>query len=114
MDHEEVERLLENKNSDNHKSSQDRERRIVQLDMYGDIVQEIDSEIFRHNFPKKPYDNSSIITFQNTGQLPQNAYAHKLIQMAQAFKDSKANIAMYVELLINDKLMTPNKNLTTE
>ena len=29
--------------------------------------------------------------------------------MALAFKDSKANIAMYTEMNINDRLMNPNK-----
>ena len=56
MDHEEVERLLENRNIDNYKSAQDRVSRLVQLDMHGERVQERDSESFGHNFPEKSYE----------------------------------------------------------
>ena len=77
--------------------------------MHEDLLQEKDSEAFGHNFPKKPFDNSSIITFQNIGRLPKSGYGHKSVQMATAFKDSNANIALYAEPSINDRFLNPNE-----
>ena len=109
MDHEEVESMLENKNADNYETEQGSARRLVQTDMHGFNLSEKDSEVFGHNYPKKPFENSSIITFQNVGQLPQSMYGRKSIQMSKAFKDSKANIALYAEPSSNDRFLNPNE-----
>ena len=109
MDHEEVERLLENRNADNYETGQNNTRTLVQTDMHGYSLPEKDSEAFGHNYPSRPFDNSSIITFQNIGRLPRSAFGHKSIQMSRAFRDSKANIAMYAEPSLNDCLLNPNE-----
>ena len=63
MDHEEVEKLLENRNADNYETGQNNTRTLVQTDMHGFSIPEKDSEAFGHNYPSRPFDNSSIITF---------------------------------------------------
>lgn len=109
LDHDEVNNFLENKNADNYETEQGNERRLVQTNMHGFNLSEKDSEVFGHNYPKKPFENSSIITFQNVGQLPQSMYGRKSIQMSKAFKDSKANIALYAEPSLNDRFLNPNE-----
>ena len=69
MDHEEVKSMLENKNADNYETEQGNAIKLVQTNMHGFNLSEKDSEVFGHNHPKKPFENSSIITFQNVGQL---------------------------------------------
>ena len=108
LNHEEVEQRLENKNANNFETGRE-SRGFVQTDMHGDCMPEKDSEAFGHNYPKKPFDNSSIITFQNIGRLPKSAFGHKSVQMSKAFKDSNANIALYAEPSINDRFLNPNE-----
>ena len=87
-------------------------RGFVQTDLHGERMPEKDSKAFGRNYPNKPFDNSSIITFQNIGRLPKSAFGHKSIQMSKAFKDSKASIALYAEPSINDDIMIMKYNET--
>ena len=66
-----------------------------------------DSDVFGHNYPISPGDNSTIITFQNTGPQPASSYAHKAVQIARAFKESKASVALYAETSLNEPLIRP-------
>ena len=61
------------------------------------------SDSFGHEFPLQPTINSSIITFQNTGQMKQVIMSSKLEQIAKAFKKSNASVALYAEHSLNQK-----------
>ena len=62
-----------------------------------------DSESFGDEFPKQPTLHSSIITFQNTGQMGQYIMHNKSEQIATAFKKSNASVALYAEHSLNQK-----------
>ena len=52
-----------------------------------------DSDSFGDEFPERPAPNSSIITFQNTGQMKQYLMSEKSEQIATAFK--KATLVLH-------------------
>ena len=56
-----------------------------------------DSDSFGDEFPERPTSNSSIITFQNTGQMKQYLMHEKSEQIATAFKKSNTSMALYAE-----------------
>ena len=60
-----------------------------------------DSDSFGDAFPKQPTLHSSIITFQNTGQMGQYIMQEKSEQIATAFKKSNASVALYAEHSLN-------------
>ena len=62
-----------------------------------------DSNSFGDEFPERPAPNSSIITFQNTGQMKQYLMNEKSEQIATAFKQSNASVALYAEHSLNQK-----------
>ena len=82
-----------------------RRRNLVQTNLLGEQMPAKDSEVFGHNYPTYPGDNSTIITFQNTGPQPASSYAHKAVQTARAFKESKASVALYAETSLNDSVI---------
>ena len=77
--------------------------------MLSECVLQKDSDTFGHRYPEQPFENCSIVTFQNIGRLPKSAYGYKSVQMSRAFQKSKASTAMYAELSINDRFMNPNE-----
>ena len=60
-----------------------------------------DSDSFGDAFPKQPTLHSSIITFQNTGQMGQYIMQEKSEQIATAFKKSNPSVALYAEHSLN-------------
>ena len=82
---------------------------IGQTNLHGEILSAKDSNVFGHNFPTKPDENCSIVTFQNVGKQPKSIYKHKGCQTSQAFRESKASIAMYSELLIDECQLPESK-----
>ena len=60
-----------------------------------------DSDSFGDVFPERPTLHSSIITFQNTGQMGQYIMQEKSEQIATAFKKSNASVALYAEHSLN-------------
>jgi len=92
-----------NNNNNNHHSS--RRRPLVQTNLLGEQMPAKDIEVFGHNYPKSPGDNSTIITFQNTGPQPASSYNHKAVQTDRAFKDSKESVALYAETFLNEPLI---------
>ena len=64
-----------------------------------------DSNSFGDKFPERPTSNSSIITFQNTGQMGQYIMQEKSEQIATAFKKSNASVALYAEHSLNQNSM---------
>ena len=127
LDHEEVTPLLRRpyqhprhwhnyhnnnpNNNNNHNSNTNnlnmRRRNLVQTNLLGEQMPAKDSDVFGHNYPISPGDNSTIITFQNTGPQPATSHAHKAIQTARAFKESKASVALYAETSLNELLIRP-------
>ena len=75
----------------------------VQSTLAGENLVAKDSNSFGHVFPKQPSLNCSIITFQNTGQMQQFVMSAKLEQIAKAFKQSNASVALYAEHSLNQK-----------
>ena len=76
----------------------------VQTTHAGENLVAKDSDSFGHEFPTQPTLNSSIITFQNTGQLQQFIMSRKLEQIANAFRKSNASVALYAEYSLNQNL----------
>lgn len=92
MDHSKVKKYLKYKQTTQSSGSS-----LVQRTLTGDQITMIDSEIFGHEeYPSKPNDNCTIITFQNIGPQPQSAYSltANLTITAHAFKASKASVAI--------------------
>ena len=75
----------------------------VQSTLAGENLVAKDSDAFGHEFPLQPTINSSIITFQNTGQMKQFIMSSKSEQIAKAFKKSNASVALYAEHSLNQK-----------
>ena len=75
---------------------------VGQTNLQGELLSAKDSKVFGDNFPEDTTDDHSIITFQKTGQQPKSIYENKGHQTSQAFRDSKANVAMYAEILIDE------------
>ena len=75
----------------------------VQSTLAGENLVAKDSDSFGHVFPKQPSLNCLIITFQNTGQMQQFIMSAKLEQIAKAFKQSNASVALYAEHSLNQK-----------
>ena len=75
----------------------------VQSTLAGENLVAKDSDSFGHKFPLQPTINSSIITFQNTGQMKQFIMSWKSEQIAKAFKKSNASVALYAEHSLNQK-----------
>ena len=92
MDHSEVKKYLKYK-----RTTQSSGSSLVQRTLTGDQITLIDSETFGHEYPSKPNDNCTIITFQNIGPQPQSAHSLTANLTAQAFKVSKASVALYAE-----------------
>ena len=90
----------------------DRMRRrtgLEQADLNGESIAAKDSDTFGNEYPEKPNSNSTIITFQNTGQQPYRRYDYKSSATAQAFRKSHANIALYAEISLNEKKLKINE-----
>jgi hypothetical protein len=92
-----------NNNNNNHHSL--RRRPLVQTNLLGEQMPAKDSKAFGHNYPKLLGDNSTIITFQNTGPQPASSYDHKAVQTACFFKESKTSVALYAETSFNEPLI---------
>ena len=97
MDHSKVKKYLKYKQTTQSSGSS-----LVQRTLTGDQITIINSEIFGHEYPSKPNDNCTIITFQNIGPQPQSAYLLTANLTAHAFKVSKASVALYSEYGLND------------
>ena len=82
--------------------------RLDQTNLQGDRLASINGEIFGNEYPDKPGENCSIITFQNIGPQPNTSDKFKGIQTARAFQVSKANIAMYAEISLNERVLDHN------
>ena len=80
-----------------------RKQILGQSTLHGEILSAKDSECFGHEYPSEVNDYCSIITYQNIGQQPKSRYDRKAIKTATAFKASKASVALYTELSINEK-----------
>ena len=100
MDHDEVRKYLKYK-----RTTQSVGSSLVQRTLAGDVITIIDSETFGHEYPSKPNDNCTVITFQNIGPQPQSAYSITANLTATAFKVSKASVALYAEHGLNERRM---------
>ena len=97
MDHSEVKKYLKYKQTTQSSGSS-----LVQRTLTGDRTTIIDSETFGHEYPSKPNDNCTIITFQNIGPQTQSAYSLTANLTAHAFKVSKASVTLYAEHGLNN------------
>ena len=60
-------------------------------------------------YPEQPNNNSTIITFQNTGQQPYTRYSYKSSATTLAFRESHANIVLYAEISLNEQKLKLNE-----
>ena len=74
-----------------------------QTTLAGENLAAKDSNSFGHEFPKQPTLHSSIVTFQNTGQMKQYIMSKKSEQIDTVFKKSNASVALYWEHSLNQK-----------
>ena len=75
-----------------------------QTTLAGENLTAKDNNSFRHEFPEQPTLNSSIITFQNTGQMKQFIMSEKSEHIVTVFKKSNASVALYAENLLHQIL----------
>ena len=106
MDHFEVQKYLKHKQTTQSSGSS-----LVQQTLSGDQITIIDSETFGHEYPSKPNDTCTIITFQNIGPQSQSAYSITANLTAYAFKTSKASVALYAEHGLNKRRIRQQERL---
>lgn len=83
-----------------------------QVTLRGVNIDATDGEAFSHFYPKYPGDDCLIITFVNAGQMPKTVFREegkKARGIAKAFKTSKASIALYVAVDINESKIPFNE-----
>ena len=86
-----------------------RSTNLEQSDLNGDSIAAKDSDTFGNDYPERPNNNSTIITFQNTGQQPYSRYSYKSSATALAFCKSHANIALYAKISLNEQKLKLNE-----
>ena len=107
MSHRELQRYIIRKKRLRRGRVRNNRTTLGQTNLHGEILPAKDLEAFGHDFPERPNDNCSIITFQNIGQQPKSKFEYKATTTARAFKASKASIALYAELSINESKLPP-------
>jgi hypothetical protein len=88
-------------------SSLRRASHLKEAALQGRLIAPKDRESFGHNFPRQCYPNCSIITFQNIGPQPQNAFQRKARVTADSFVSSGAGVALYAEHCLDESLLEP-------
>ena len=74
-----------------------RTERLTQANLHGIAISASDSEHFGHNFPSTPGTNTTIVTFQNIGQQPNDATTSKSTHNDRAFRSSNAGVALFAK-----------------
>ena len=78
-------------------------KNLEQQDLHGDSLPAKDSDTFSNNYPEQPNNNSTIITFQNTGQQLYSRYNYKSSTAVTLFRDSHVNITLYTEVSLDEQ-----------
>ena len=73
--------------------------------MNSKVLSAINSEEFGNKYPFSIHEGCSIITFQNTGSQQVSAFHPKTIEASDAIRDIKANVAMYTEIGLNERII---------
>ena len=82
---------------------------LAQANLDWTAISASDTEHFGHNFISTPVTNTTIVTFQNIGQQPNEATKSKSTHNALAFRSSNAGVAMFAEHGLNEaKLQLPH------
>ena len=83
--------------------------RLAQANLDGISISVSDSEHFGHNFPLILSTNTTIVTFQNIGQQPNEATKSKSTHTNRAFRSSNVSMALFAKYGLNEaKLQSPH------